>query len=52
MFEAGLIEGVSLITEGEALGHEAWIDSVFAQQVADALNASEKGVKSRFTIPP
>lgn len=50
-YGAGLIEGVSIITEGEALGHEAWIDSVFAQQVADGLNATEKGVKSRFTHP-
>lgn len=49
MFGAGMISGVSLITTGEALGHEMWIDEVFIQQVAAAVD--EMGVKSRFTHP-
>lgn len=52
-YGAGFIPGVSLITQGEALGHDAWIDEVFNQQVAEALNASREGngVKSRFAHP-
>lgn len=52
MYKAGLIRNVSVITAGEALGHELWIDAVFVQQVFDALSvAGEQGVKSRFTHP-
>lgn len=49
--DAGLIEGVSVITEGEALGHDFWIDNQFNTQVAAAINSRDKGVKSRFTHP-
>lgn len=48
---AGLIRGVSVITRGEALGHELWIDEHFLEQAVDAINASDKGVKARFTHP-
>lgn len=51
MYGAGMIQGFSVITRGEALGHDLWVDSYFLQQVADFINASEAGVKSRFTHP-
>lgn len=51
LFKAGVIRGVSVITRGEALGHEMWIDDDFVASVADAVNASEKGIKARFTHP-
>jgi hypothetical protein len=50
-FGGGQIKNASLITRGEALGHGMWIDNVMLHQVADALNASEDGIKSRFTHP-
>lgn len=49
MFGAGMISGVSLITTGEAIGHELWIDSTFIEQIAASID--EMGVKSRFTHP-
>lgn len=52
MFGAGLIEGVSVITVGEALGHDLWIDAEFLNQTAKAIQAAgDRGVKSRFTHP-
>lgn len=49
---AGLIRGASIIVEGEALGHEAWVDGVFLDQVAQSINATgDRGVKARFTHP-
>jgi len=51
MYGAGIIRGVSVITQGEALGHGIWIDEVFNQQVADSINRGNTGVKSRFTHP-
>ncbi len=48
---AGVIRGVSVITEGEALGHDLWIDADMLDQVSDAINARNKGIKSRFTHP-
>lgn len=50
-FGAGLLQSVSAITKGEALGHGMWVDEVFVAQVADALSAAERGTKSRFTHP-
>jgi len=49
--KAGLISGVSVITRGEALGHDLWIDDTFVEQVGEAIQASNMGVKSRFTHP-
>jgi hypothetical protein len=52
-FGAGVIYGVSVITKGEALGHYAWCDDVFLDQVNEAgveISASS-GLKSRFTHP-
>ncbi len=49
---AGLIQRFSVITRGEALGHETWIDKDFLQETADAINsAGDSGIKSRFTHP-
>lgn len=50
-YKAGMITGVSVITVGEALGHGLWADEVMLAQVADLINKSNKGVKSRFTHP-
>lgn len=51
-FGAGVIRDVSLVTAGEALGHEEWLDATFVEQVAQAAQAAEgSGVKSRFTHP-
>lgn len=47
----GLISGVSIITRGEALGHDLWIDTEFLQSTADAINARSEGLKARFTHP-
>lgn len=51
MFGAGLISGVSVITRGEALGHDLWIDADFLTDITGAINQSENGVKARFTHP-
>lgn len=52
MFEAGMISNVSISTQGEALGHYAWLDSVFMEQLSAAMKtAGDKGIKSRFTHP-
>ncbi|QDV53705.1 hypothetical protein [Gimesia fumaroli] len=48
---AGIIKGFSVITRGVALGHQMWCDSVFIEQCKQALNAAEKGLKSRWTHP-
>lgn len=45
----GIIRGVSVITRGEALGHEMWIDSEFLGEVAAAIQ--DGGTKARFTHP-
>lgn len=50
-YKAGLIPGFSVISKGEALGHDLWIDEVFLSQVADAINTLKTGSKSRFTHP-
>lgn len=50
-FRAGLIRGVSLCTQGEALGHDLWLDSDFIASVASLGSESPKGVKARFTHP-
>lgn len=47
----GLIRNVSVITEGEALGHDMWADGVFLTQVTKAINGTNKGLKSRWTHP-
>ena len=49
---AGIIAGFSVITKGEALGHDLWLDKEFLQQTAESINVTGKqGIKSRFTHP-
>ena len=50
-YGAGLIRQVAVITAGEALGHQMWIDQTMLEQVRDAINASSAGIKSRFAHP-
>lgn len=50
-FGAGIIRGVSLLTVGEAMGHNEWVDGEFAASVAGAVNQMNKGAKARFTHP-
>lgn len=47
----GIIRGASIVTRGEALGHGEWIDEQFLADVTDHINATEAGVKARFTHP-
>ena len=49
--ENRVIYGVSIMQEGEALGHGVLIDSTMNQQAVDAINGSPNGMKSRFTHP-
>ena len=46
-----LIRDFAVITEGEALGHDFWIDRAFLAQVVEGGNAKKLGVKVRFTHP-
>lgn len=50
-YGAGIIRNVSVITRGEALGHDGWVDRQFVSDVASAINATETGIKARFTHP-
>lgn len=50
-YGAGVIRGVSVITRGEALGHDFWVDDTMLAQTRDAINSSPKGAKARFTHP-
>lgn len=47
--DAGIIRNVSICTAGPALGHGFYIDSVMLEQVAEAVNASKSGIRSRLT---
>jgi len=49
--KAKTISGVAVVTAGEALTHERWIDARFLQEVVDPGNAAPGGVKSRYTHP-
>ncbi len=49
---AGLIRGFAVVTRGEAIGHDTWLDAEFLQETADRINAAgTSGIKSRFTHP-
>jgi len=50
-YSAGLIRGVSVITRGEALGHELWVDADFLADTTAAINSTSTGLKARFTHP-
>lgn len=49
--DARVIRGYAVITRGEALGHDMWIDEVLLAQVVEAGNAKSSGLKARFTHP-
>ena len=49
--DAGVIRGLSIITRGEAPGHDMWIDRTFLDQISSAVNNSGSGIKARFTHP-
>jgi hypothetical protein len=49
--DARVIRGYAVITRGEALGHDLWIDEVMLDQVVEAGNAKSSGLKVRFTHP-
>lgn len=51
VYGAGLIRQAAVITRGEALGHEMWIDRDMLMQVAGAINDAPEGIKSRFAHP-
>ena len=56
MFDAGSITDVSIITRGEALGHDLWIDHQFLSDVTAEVNhvsleSPGGGLKARFTHP-
>lgn len=51
-YGAGVIYGVSFVSEGEALGHRMWLDTAFVASVNEEINASgQRGKKMRFTHP-
>jgi hypothetical protein len=48
----GVIYGASAIAEGEALGHDSYIDKTMLSQVVDAINdKGNLGIKIRFAHP-
>ena len=49
--ENGAIYGVAICTEGEALGHDVWLDSAFIADVVKFGKAYKKGLKARFGHP-
>lgn len=49
--QQGVIRSASIVSRGEALGHDEWLDQSFIESVAEAINQPNKGVKSRFTHP-
>ena len=54
LYGAGMVEGVSVITLGEASGHDLWIDGTFLSQTVELINSSAAasgGIKARFTHP-
>ena len=50
-FGAGWIRQAAIVTRGEALGHELWIDAAFLASVVDAINSTPTGCKSRWSHP-
>jgi len=47
----GLILGISVVTAGEAKGHEVWLDKSFVADVVRMGNESPQGIKARFGHP-
>ncbi len=51
MFNAGILRDVVVLSRGEALGHDLWIDSVMLSDTMTWINSTQGGIKSRFTHP-
>jgi len=49
--EHRVIHGVAVVTKGEALGHQLWLDETFLDSVVEQGNLAKAGVKSRFDHP-
>ncbi len=49
--DKGIIEGVSVVTEGEAGGHGVHLDTEFVDTVIEQGNEKKQGVKARFGHP-
>ena len=49
--DENVIRGFSVVSRGEALGHDLWLDDEFLAQVVTAGNSTAHGLKSRFTHP-
>lgn len=47
----GLILGISVVTAGEAKGHEVWLDKSFVADVVRMGNENPQGIKARFGHP-
>lgn len=50
-YRAGIIRGVSAMQAVEALGHGVMCDQTTLEQVRDQINATDGGIKSRFSHP-
>lgn len=50
MYDSGVIHDVAIITRGEALGHDLWIDGTFLDQVETSLKSGD-GIRARFAHP-
>lgn len=49
---AGIIRGLAVITNTEALGHGFWVDQRMLHDVQESINAAgHQGIKARFTHP-
>lgn len=49
--ESGIIEGVKVCTEGEAKGHDVFLDADFVKEVVRLGNEKKQGIKARFGHP-
>jgi hypothetical protein len=48
---AGLIRQLAVVTRGEAIGHDVWLDRFFVRSAQREINEAAAGIKSRFTHP-
>ncbi len=51
MFGAGILRDVVVLSRGEALGHDLWIDATMLADTMTWINSTQGGIKSRFTHP-
>lgn len=50
-YRAGLLGGTAVVTAGEAIGHDLWLDADFLAACVTAINTTPAGLKCRFTHP-